>query len=887
MREHGGCPSAMKFFMKLKQQVSQHWDAKFGKFIIKKNEPSNSLPSQVPAIRFYSYWSNNQVFAGPWTQRALKNLLSEVLHIYESRIPLLTEEKDLYESPESLTLIVFLPDITIQSLSQEDMQKLRSEFDSIAFFIHHFHGNAKEETNSLPEKFLIKESPSAILFNVKEERTISRVDGPFKFLQRIEEMLITQTSVAVDIITEDLFHSWLQSTDTSTKYLMCFHAVWADRNLDFLRTFSSAAKILSSLQEDLKFGFVDVEKEREILSKHIHPKHITKLPSCVLIWKTETPTGFEVHQEALKTRPTPWEISNFLHSLELHMTDREGNIVEYIPWEMEDNCQSFVGVTMHQPHCFGNSNQSFVSWEDEESNDNILQHLTSHHDGDRFINQTDLMSQDGDDKNGVSEVSDSAELRIGNLLRLTDDSWQRVIEQSHVHPRSTPMPYSGGASPWDESSPTTTLVAFIQSTCRSCENNMPLFEKLSTNLEKLGTGDFYVLNCSSDKASCEHQNVRGFPTLIAYRNFGRQRTERCRSESLTKQYLRMDYHGILTEKLVMEWFLQISTPTVQYATKDGIGMLRRINDISLHATLYPVSLAGKYLPTISGPNSWYPFECFQLACDRLYGKAACYGEISENLNSRDATIAQREQDMVVTQIEMHRRDNVSALVFSLGKALITTLQNEDNIQLHKFHTPHRYELKSGQRCEDNHPACTDVIVSFVTDHSRLPVTHITAAAFHTHGSLGFGKEASSSIFAAGLPVLLTLATSEQLSEKATFYLDLQDIAYKFYNQVVFASLNVDEFPQWAARFVPHGYSRHVVENDKLITEDMIPDLFIYPRLCIVTAENHQRAAFLPDYVKFSLGSLAEGRTINKSNIEQFVTDFMTSPDDKWVQTELF
>lgn len=37
-------------------------------------------------------------------------------------------------------------------------------------------------------------------------------------------------------------------------------------------------------------------------------------------------------------------------------------------------------------------------------------------------------------------------------------------------------------------------------------------------------------------------------------------------------------------------------------------------------------------------------------------------------------------------------------------------------------------------------------------------------------SLGFGKEASSSIFAAGLPVLLTLATSEQLSEKATFYL---------------------------------------------------------------------------------------------------------------------
>ena len=45
----------------------------------------------------------------------------------------------------------------------------------------------------------------------------------------------------------------------------------------------------------------------------------------------------------------------------------------------------------------------------------------------------------------------------------------------------------------------------------------------------------------------------------------------------------------------------------------------------------------------------------------------------------------------------------------------------------------RYSIPHGFRCEDNHPLCTDILVKFVEDHQRLPITHITRESFHVHG----------------------------------------------------------------------------------------------------------------------------------------------------------
>ena len=39
---------------------------------------------------------------------------------------------------------------------------------------------------------------------------------------------------------------------------------------------------------------------------------------------------------------------------------------------------------------------------------------------------------------------------------------------------------------------------------------------------------------------------------------------------------------------------------------------------------------------------------------------------------------------------------------------------------------------------------------------------------------------------------------------------LTSAAYELYNKMVFVSINTDEFPKWASRFVPLGYRQKVL-----------------------------------------------------------------------------
>ncbi|KAJ8040667.1 hypothetical protein HOLleu_15028 [Holothuria leucospilota] len=881
------CREAEKYFLRFLLYFDDeiHWQ--FRRFTVKNDSAYKHIPPQIPAIQCLSTWTEERIYTGPWKLKPVKAWAQELLKNYNSRIPSISEDEDLSQKSNGSLLLLILIESPVSQDEQRSLKQLRDDFVSVRFFMHPYH-RGQRSTRSFAEKFSIETFPAAVLLNFTGgEKVLGKVENGFKLLERVEEMLIIQTTESVSAMSQDTFHSWLQGDDMSSVYLLCFHAVWADENPEYLHVFSRSSKVFHNLQTTLKFGTVDVENEREILMKDVDPKMIRKFPFSVLFWKNMTSEGPDLRQILLSSRPTPSAVSDLLETSGLEIYDRNGNIVQYIPWETEDVCQTFHDYSHHDPMCIGRVNASIIITRDHESSrerlPDFIQH-TAPRESD-LTSSTTLCHRDTvveNDKNMLKEGSP-----FSSVNQLTDDKWDQVIQQSRSHPGGAIKQKTLVTMPWEETSPQTVLVAFIQGSCRSCDNNINLFEKVAKNLDDLGTGIFYAHNCTTDPKTCERQNIKGFPTVIAFRNFGKLRYERCSSNSHIQQYLRMDYHGILTEKLLMEWFSQVSTPSVQYTTTEEFIALKKINDVSLSADLYPLSLAKKYLPNIAGPNSWYPYECFQLACERLYGKASCYGIITENLQNRDATMLEEDPEMVVTQIEMHRRDNVSALVFSLGKALITTLQNKQDTSLHRFHAPHRYAIKSGQRCEDNHSSCTDVIVSFVQDHSRLPVTHITAAAFHTHGSLGFGKNHSSSIFGSGLPVLLALATSQQLTDDAPLLKLLTKAAYQFYNQIVFAALNVDEFPQWAARFVPVHFYRHVVENNKYITDDMVPSLFIYPRLLIVTAGNHQKAIFFPKYDRFSLSSKAEGRTLIKNEVINFVSKFLSSPDNGWIETELF
>ena len=71
-------------------------------------------------------------------------------------------------------------------------------------------------------------------------------------------------------------------------------------------------------------------------------------------------------------------------------------------------------------------------------------------------------------------------------------------------------------------------------------------------------------------------------------------------------------------------------------------------DSHLVATLLPKT--STFLPRVPHRklDYFYPYECFRLACEQLFGHVPCYVQYSENVPSRE--FSDETEDMVVTQV---------------------------------------------------------------------------------------------------------------------------------------------------------------------------------------------------------------------------------------------
>ena len=77
----------------------------------------------------------------------------------------------------------------------------------------------------------------------------------------------------------------------------------------------------------------------------------------------------------------------------------------------------------------------------------------------------------------------------------------------------------------------------------------------------------------------------------------------------------------------------------------------------LIATLIPRS--SRYLPRVSKAvmaNYFYPYECLRLACERLYGQAACYVQYSGDIPRSE--FSNDDLDMVVSKVRLTCRSTV-------------------------------------------------------------------------------------------------------------------------------------------------------------------------------------------------------------------------------------
>ncbi|XP_070564274.1 uncharacterized protein [Ptychodera flava] len=683
-------------------------------------------------------------------------------------------------------------------------------YKDVEYILQQLKSNGKNEdvqflivpTNSAHEKPLVSR------FKIEKYPTVLMLDGTdwkkgsirvYKRLQKSEvrkeiiELHITTMKTSLQKVSLVNFQKEVMEGKTQrSPIILCFFAAWGKNVNGYMSVFDRTASTFSSTGAHIRFGIVDIKEESKIIPRYVKVISAKNVPFIVVFWWStgdEQKDGKLLQKVFSETLPTPSNVYEFLQSNNIPFVNKDGKQLHYTSWSSStDPVHISYGYSSVSPVCSCHDNTTDMSREEERFY--YPSHVKKTFAESDQCEDISIIKDQRRDNQGDNQVLTPREMLPGkpqeSLKVLTDLTWRQVMESSSKNPMGTPQSMKTSVT-------RAVLVIFIQSGCGTCERRIETFQNIALSVSYLDGGSVYLVNCTNSPIICEEQSIVGFPTLIAYRKLGWLESEKCVSPRLRSHYSRLDYHGSLVVDEIMEWFSQAAVPSVNHADHSDLHNTTMIEDIRIIGTVYPKSVAGKYLPRIAGVDSWYPMQCFQLLCERLYGKAVCYAEKTQDIPSREFHSDEEDEEMVVTQVKMLRRDGIEVLLFKLGVPLISTLEDETNNQIHEFHTPHKYDLKAGQRCEDDHAACSDVLADFVEDHRRLPVSHLTLRSFHTSSKWMNRGTRPTDLFKGSLPIIIALVHKENVTEESEFRKVLTSVAYALYNKVIVATLDVDEF----------------------------------------------------------------------------------------------
>ncbi|XP_013408970.1 uncharacterized protein LOC106172706 [Lingula anatina] len=721
--------------------------------------------------------------------------------------------------------------------SHYDMENLlfevRNKFEGIKVLFVHPHSL---EARSLVRKCGNPETPAIVIVKNDSEslnpKVIKTISMGFFAYEQIGLTLMAQSTSAMQITKENIKQHLLQPSTASLPALVLFYAPWSNTSLQYMYAFQKTMQDLTDLNARIQFGLVDFKEQ-----PHRNKPNLIK-------------------QTPLYERPTPDAISRFLEKMNLKVLINDKIREMYKPYVQLDAfqiCEQFEGPigtmcsslhhnqTEHTPRIYKVHKRKIVK-----------KSLKSKH----------KVGWDWHTKFG-SETVEKKMKKVNDIPVVTSEVWSEVIEKSHA-----PLhPYISGEM-WRGEVTKVTLVIFIIADCKSCTSNMNTFAELQKAVKFIDGGSAYLANCTSDPSICEQHEITGFPTLVAFRGIGWLAQDQCVSHKSSKraQHVRMDYHGVLLVPSVMEWFSSVSTTAVKNKGHAQMFHFSMPEDVYLVGQLAPKN--SQFLPFIPKKRSgyFYPYECFRLACEQLYGRSGCYTQYSDEIPPRE--FEDLNQDMVVTKVMLYRKDGVKASIMELGYTLHSRLEKEKNSKMHQFHTSHRYEIPQSLKCEENHAVCTDLIVSYAEDHARLPVTRMTTAAFHSKNSI---------VANTNLPILVALVDDENGREDSKFLKSLTRAASELYQDIVVVTVNVNDHSAWASHFVPKDYKVQAMNTAGT------PSMYVYPRLCLIQWQDHHHAAFYPPP-----SDAARGPTkFTKTNIVQFVRQVLRDMSSQMVETEHF
>ncbi|KAL3868487.1 hypothetical protein ACJMK2_041288, partial [Sinanodonta woodiana] len=418
------------------------------------------------------------------------------------------------------------------------------------------------------------------------------------------------------------------------------------------------------------------------------------------------------------------------------------------------------------------------------------------------------------------------------------------------------------------------IVVFIVVNCRSCNRGLDTFKELQSSVRFIDGGTMYMVNCTTEEALCQKHNIRGFPTIVAFRGLGWMQSRACltdRSQKKFRNFVRQDYHGVIQTKPIMEWFSEMSANAIHdIKFGDVQAEFKPGENVRLIGVLMPKWSRHLPIPPKRDPSHYLLYECFRLACERMFGAVGCYSVYSKKIPAHEFE-DNDDLEVIVSKITFQRRDGLETSIMELGRRLHETFEDQLESNLHTFHKPHRYNIHINQKCEGNIAMCTDLVTEFTLDHSRLPVASLTSQSLHTSSSLLTEEK---------LPLLLALVKEENITEGSEFSQVLTNVAFQLYREMVVMTLNVDQYASWAATFIPKNYKREMIKNPS----DPDPfGMFSYPRLCIIQQDNHNQAAFYPPVQQPRLSHYS----FTEDAIIKFAQDFIADPQSELIETDHF
>ncbi|XP_065069365.1 uncharacterized protein LOC135694516 [Rhopilema esculentum] len=830
-----------------RKYLKQWW---FGKLDIAKENYSSriSLPASNEVLRCYIGTSSHFDYE---PKVSLKKWIKKVVVAYKSRLETVTSadiESIFTKDQNKNVFIVVLPGLNYFQVIEPQLLEMRRECPNCRVIIV---PSGSEQERVFQEKFNVFNHPIAFIFHRKKLKLVPQLKQTLEGLYSVSKETVLLHVIRIKTKAQSLAFDNFKTTAMMSRhdekpFIVCFYSSNNPESYKFVHAFDRSVDYFTSGAKNhnrinLRFGIVDLadSENSKILSRYLDVTTIKKIPFLAAFWQSHNESGDHSnhhiqHKILSDIIPTPGMLQSELNDIDI--------------LNVEENA-------FENKFCYQNRTKDFCDLEERplvRYGPNVDKYFLEYKRKKELLKKRAMKYHNG-------------------IPMLTDKLWPQIIDRTSQAKKSLHETYPG-----QEKAATVKLVIFIMADCGFCEIMMPKFSNLTSLTKRMHGVSVYLMNCTSDPVNCKRNKVTGYPTLALFRSISEEESRTCLIANSTSSSVRLDYHGNMEIGDILNWLSKAAMSAVEFyfVNKSWPKMNK---DVRLVAHLYTRTLARKYLSR-SLQHKLIPLQCFKLACEKLFGSAECIAVPSEDLVTEKVwKNGIMEKQLVVEQVLFERSDGAKATVFKLSYPMDRTLELSGDTKLHKFHRNHRYKIPSGFRCEENHPLCTDILVKFVEDHQRLPITHISRESFHAHG-------ASSSIFSKEFPVLIALVHKNNISSNSSFLKELQKAAHELYTTMIVATLNVDEFPSWASQFVPRNYHYH--HHDIM---DKTPALYYYPRFCIIDWDDHQRAAFYPP-----LDELEEVPDVRKrlakvkaKDIIQFSGRYLKNQAAVLVDTEMF